>query len=97
MVVIINNLPEGTELEPSGVDYRYRLRGRKNRLIKFYPGAGTTMDKADADAGSYFYSDYVVNNPGYEGNTYVSYVGIYIDSNNSYTGTYIANTQVEQY
>ena len=97
MPVIINDLPEGTELEPSGVDYRYRLRGRKKRLIKFYPGAGTTVDQADADVGSYFYSGYVVNNPGYEGNTYVSYTGIYIDGNNSYTGTYTANTQVEQY
>jgi hypothetical protein len=97
MSVIVNNLPAGTELEPSGVDYRYRLRGRKNRLIKFYPGPGTTMDQADADVGSYFYSGYVVNNPGYEGNTYVSYTGIYIDGNNSYTGAYTANTQVEQY
>jgi hypothetical protein len=97
MSVIVNNLPAGTELEPSGVDYRYRLRGRKNRLIKFYPGAGTTMDQADADVGNYFYSGYVVNNPGYEGNTFVSYTGIYIDGNNSYTGAYTANTQVEQY
>lgn len=97
MVVIVNNLPEGAELEPRGVDYRYRLRGRKGRLIKFYPGAGTTMDQADVDAGSYFSSDYVVNNPGYDNGIYVSYVGVYIDENNNYTGTYKANTQVEQY
>lgn len=96
MPVIVNDLPEGTELEPSGVDYRYRTR-KKNRLIKFYPGTNTSMDQADLDYDSYFDSGYVVDNPGYEGNTYISYAGIYIDGNNSYTATYIANTQVEQY
>lgn len=96
MTIIVNDLPQNTELATEGVEYSYRTR-RKNRLIRFYPGAGTSLDQADLDYDGYFYSGYVVNNPGYVANTYISFAGIYISANGEYTGTYIANTEVEQY
>lgn len=97
--IVVNDLADGTELTPTGVDYRYRtqITPSRSRLIRFFPGANTTPNQADIDFDGYVYSGYVEDNPGYSGNTFISFVGIYIDSNGNYSGTYIANTQVEQY
>jgi hypothetical protein len=95
MYKIVNDLPEEEEL----FDYEdYRFRTYYGRLIKYYPGEGADLDQADMDFAAYMYSGYVENNPGYDTtNKYISYVGIYINEAGEYSGTWKANTQVEQF
>lgn len=37
---------------------------------------------------SYMYDDYVENNPGIQGNSFSSYVGVYINQQGEYSGIY---------
>lgn len=91
---IVNEQPEDGGLDPNSVFYYRTYNGR---LIRFYPGEGSRIDQADLDFDSYMYSGYVQNNPGYINERYSSYVGIYISDRGEYSGTWIANTQVEQF
>ena len=42
----------------------------------------------EAQLFDYVYQDYIINNPGIQGNSFSSYVGIYISQEGEYTGDY---------
>ena len=62
---------------------------------------GYTFDSAPTDAETEFFEysvrDYFEKTPGYEGNSYVSYVGIYYNANGAQSGIYVSNSSTEQY
>ncbi len=62
---------------------------------------GYTFDSPPTDAETEFFEysvrDYFEKTPGYEGSSYVSYVGIYYNANGAQSGIYAANSSTEQY
>ena len=52
---------------------------------------------AEIEKFEYFVYDYVEKTPGYIGDLYVSYVGIYFNANGAKSGIYVANNSVTQY
>lgn len=41
--------------------------------------------------------DYIEKNPGYDGNNYISYVGVYFNANGVNSSIYVVNNSVTQY
>lgn len=52
---------------------------------------------AEVEIFEYFKYDYVEKTPGYNGNNFISYTGIYYNANGTLSGIYVANNQVTQY
>lgn len=46
------------------------------------------LSPEEQDVFSYVANDYIANNPGIVGNSFSSYVGVYIDQQGEYTGDY---------
>jgi hypothetical protein len=62
---------------------------------------GFTFDSPPTDdeveVFEYFVRDYVEKTPGYAGQSYVSYVGVYFNANGTLSGVFVANSSTEQY
>lgn len=62
---------------------------------------GYTFDSvptpAEVEIFEYASYNYFDMNPGYDTNTFVSYVGLYYNSNGAQSAIYVANNSVTQY
>lgn len=52
---------------------------------------------AEIEKFEYVTYDYFADTPGYSGNNFISYVGIYFNANGVMSGVYVANSSVTQY
>lgn len=69
----------------------YRLEtdpvARQELLEQIYQ-FNTPLTPEEIDLFNYFSDDYVINNPGIQGNSFSSYIGVYFNQQGENTGEY---------